>query len=151
GRCGEFFRGRQTPFGNPVTVQVLYRPLSSYAAAARGALAEAARAARLGHESIALLLDAGFLQNGRVFLVLERLEGETLADKIRRLGRLPVGEVVPWVGEVLDALALAHSAGSVHGVLTPGSIFVRHGEAGPRPVILDFGVGQLGVRPTPDA
>ncbi len=107
------------------------------------------RAARvvnaLQHERIAEILDLGTLDDGRAFVVMERLRGVALSHLLERYGTLPIGALARILAEVLDAVAAAHAFGIVHGALSPDRIFVSTGHA----TVIDFGVGALLGR-TPD-
>ncbi len=85
----------------------------------------------------------GRTPEGAPYLVLERLEGETLETALAREGDLPLDEVVRVAREVLLALALAHDAGVVHRDLSPSNVFLHVGADGePVTKVLDFGVAK---------
>jgi serine/threonine protein kinase len=90
--------------------------------------------ARLRHSHIRALHGVGAYEGHR-FLVLEYLEGETLAERLAR-GRLPLAEAVRYAIEIASALASAHRVGITHGDLTPSNVMVTR--AGIK--LLDFGL-----------
>jgi predicted Ser/Thr protein kinase len=145
GGMGEVYLAENTALGRKVAIKVVRAdagdagPDSELLARFRG---EARAAAAIGHPGIIDVLDLGATDDGVDFIVMEYLDGESLRDRIDRLGRLGVSEVARIGGEMLDALAAAHDAGVVHRDLKPDNIFLVA-----RPVavtkILDFGISKL--------
>ena len=80
------------------------------------------------------------------FLTMELLVGETLAQRIRRTGRLPSEQVRVFAMQIAHALQAAHSAGVIHCDLKPSNIFLSGAENDPRVVVTDFGIAKL-IRP----
>ncbi len=99
---------------------------------------------RLEHPNIVTVTDAGTSSGGVPFYVMERLEGETLAVKMRKARRFPVPEALSVAARVLDGLAAAHQIGVVHRDIKPPNIFMVGGE---NPKILDFGVAKIADDP----
>jgi len=95
----------------------------------------------VGHRGVVVVDDDDVTEDGAVFLVMELLDGETLAERVRRKGRLPIEEVLAVADQVLDALAAAHAGGIVHRDLKPENLFLTRDGA---VKLLDFGVGRLG-------
>ncbi|HEX2732650.1 MAG TPA: protein kinase [Polyangiaceae bacterium] len=94
----------------------------------------------LEHPHIVSVTDAGATPTGVPYYVMERLSGENLAERIKRQGRLELGEALRITVEVLDALSAAHAIGVVHRDIKPPNIFLRrHGGC----KILDFGIAKL--------
>jgi eukaryotic-like serine/threonine-protein kinase len=92
---------------------------------------------------IVTVLDAG-TENGRPFLVMELLRGEDLGQRLRRLQKIPVGEALHIVAQVLKGLAKAHAAGIVHRDLKPDNVFLILRDADPLfAKIVDFGVSKI--------
>ncbi|WP_081864479.1 serine/threonine-protein kinase [Chondromyces apiculatus] len=110
---------------------------------------EARIASAIKSPYVCQLLDVGETPDGAHLLVFEYLEGETLADRLKREQYLPLSEVGPIIDDVLQGLAAAHAAGVIHRDLKPGNIFVeRTGntssqEPPERAKILDFGISKL--------
>lgn len=111
------------------------------------ALADDAARSRFNHESrvlgllsshpnVVTVYDAGFTEQGRPFLVLELVEGTTLADRLEEQGPLPWPEAVDLTLQICAGLAEAHRAGALHGDLRPENVFV----AGPSVKLGDLGL-----------
>jgi eukaryotic-like serine/threonine-protein kinase len=104
---------------------------------------EARAAAKIRSEHVARVLDVGTLDTGLPYMVMEFLEGNDIADELRRLGRLPMIEAVDFVMQAIEALAEAHASGVVHRDLKPGNLFLAHRADGSRRVkVLDFGISK---------
>lgn len=99
---------------------------------------------RLEHPAIVTVTDAGTSATGVPFYVMERLDGETLAQRMRRVRRFGVAEAVDIAAQVLEGLAAAHQIGVVHRDIKPPNVFVLPGN---RAKILDFGVAKIADDP----
>lgn len=106
---------------------------------------EAKAMAAIRHENVVSVMDAGTDQDGVPFLVMELLEGESLASKLRR-ERVLTPALAAWITcEILAGLGAAHRAGVVHRDLKPGNVFIsRQSDGGYRVKLLDFGISKLG-------
>ncbi len=104
---------------------------------------EARTIASLNHPHICTLYDIGH-QNGTDFLVMEYLEGETLAQRLVK-GPLPLDQVLRYAIEIADALDKAHRKGVTHRDLKPGNIMLT--KSGTK--LLDFGLAKLKLEVTP--
>lgn len=93
----------------------------------------------LNHKNIVAVTDAGYTSDRIPYYVMERLDGETLADLLRREGVLSVRHAAHYVSGVLDGLAAAHALGAIHRDIKPQNIFVSAGDA----KVLDFGIAKL--------
>ncbi|MCU0686097.1 MAG: serine/threonine protein kinase [Polyangiaceae bacterium] len=121
----------------------------------RRLLREAKLAAQVGGRHVARVYDVGTLDDGRTFLVMERLSGEDLQATLRRRGALPVAEALGYLVQACEAVGRAHAAGVVHRDLKPANLFLakeENGEAGAALVVkvLDFGLAKLAARPRLD-
>ncbi len=100
---------------------------------------EAIVLARLNHPHLVRVTDS-FEEGGNAYLVMDLVEGESLAERIAREGPLPEAEVLVWAGQLLDALAYCHRAGVVHRDVKPQNVILqRDGRA----VLVDFGLVKL--------
>jgi serine/threonine-protein kinase len=134
---GEVYRGRDTRLNRTVAVKVLPRDLAHSAEARRRFQREAQAIAALNHRHVCAVHDVGHA-DGIDFLVMEYLDGESLAERLAR-GPMPLDEVVARAIEILDALAHAHEAGVVHRDIKPSNIMLTKSGA----KLLDFGIAAL--------
>src|SRR5450759_3735322 len=99
---------------------------------------EARAVAQLSHPHVVGVIDAGE-DEGRPYIVFEYVEGETLKDRIRRLGRLPVAEAVAYAIEIARALGAAHSRHIIHRDVKPQNVLIdEEGSA----KVTDFGIAR---------
>jgi eukaryotic-like serine/threonine-protein kinase len=141
GGMGEVYRARDTRLDRVVAVKVLASHLSSSPELKQRMEREARAISSLNHPHICQLYDIGS-QDGTDFLVMEFLEGETLAEKLRN-GGLVLTEVFRIGIDVAEALAVAHRSGIVHRDLKPGNIMLTAGGA----KLMDFGLAKpLGLQ-----
>jgi eukaryotic-like serine/threonine-protein kinase len=154
GGMGAVWSAEDTFLGRKVAVKILTwnataeRAEDAAAAAERAAervRREARAAASLRHPAIACVYDYGH-QDGLAFLVMELLDGESLATRLSREGALPPEEVVRVVAEVADALDTAHRAGIVHRDVKPGNIMLT---ASGEVKLLDFGIAAFSGQRSP--
>src|SRR6516162_2024451 len=138
GGMGEVYRARDTRLDRSAALKVLPALLSSDPARKQRFEREARAIAALQHPNICTLHDVG-QQQGIDYLVMEYLEGETLAERLTK-GPLPPEQFLRFGVETTDALDIAHRRGIVHRDLKPGNIFLTtHGEC----KVLDFGLAKL--------
>ena len=143
GGMGEVYRARDTRLGRDVAIKVLPAHLSSDPDLRQRMEREARAISSLNHPHICTLHDVGS-QDGIDFLVMEHLEGETLADRLQR-GALPLEEALKIAIQIAEALDKAHQRGIVHRDLKPANIMLtRNG-----PKLMDFGLAKPspGLRP----
>jgi serine/threonine-protein kinase len=99
---------------------------------------EARAAARLAHPHVVTVIDAGE-DDGRPFIVFEYVEGETLKERIRRFGRLPVAEAIAYAIEIGRALSAAHAERIVHRDVKPQNVLI---DPEGRAKVTDFGIAR---------
>ncbi|WP_437528201.1 serine/threonine-protein kinase [Sorangium sp. So ce726] len=143
GGMGAVYEAEHLQIGRLVAVKVMH-PRETQKREAISRLEHEARVAgRIGHPNICEVYDMGWLPDGSPYLVMERLHGETLAQRIERCGVVPPNELVDIMLQVLSALVTAHDRGVVHRDLKPENIFLSE-RTGMLPVakLLDFGISQ---------
>jgi Tol biopolymer transport system component len=137
GGMGEVYKAADTRLNRTVAIKVLPEHFSRDIEMKQRFEREAQTIAGLNHPHICTLYDVGH-QDGAEFLVMEFLEGETLADRITR-GPLPLDEALKVSIAVADALDKAHSTGVTHRDLKPGNVMLTASGA----KLLDFGLAKL--------
>jgi len=133
GGMGEVYRARDTRLGRTVAIKILHGSLAADPSFAARFAHEARTLSRIAHPNICALHDVGLGEP--TYLVLEFLEGETLADRIAR-GPLPFEDVRRLGAEICRALETAHKAGIVHRDLKPANVMLTRSGA----KLLDFGI-----------
>lgn len=129
--------------GRPVAVKLLYPSVSAQPDTRRRFATEARAAAALNHPHVVAVHDSG-VHDGRHYIVLERLPGQSLADVLARHGPLPVDHVRAILRDVLSALRAAHASGVLHRDIKPANILFTH-FGGVK--IADFGVAKSADTP----
>jgi eukaryotic-like serine/threonine-protein kinase len=137
GGMGEVYRARDTRLNRIVAIKVLPTHLADRSELRERFDREARTIASLNHPHICTLHDIGH-QDGIDYLVMEYLEGETLAQRLQR-GALPLEQVFQYAIEISDALDKAHRKGVTHRDLKPGNIMLT--KSGTK--LLDFGLAKL--------
>ena len=135
GGMGEVYRARDTRLERIVAVKILPEHLSSPEARQRFDR-EARSISSLSHPNVCHLYDVG-QQDGTLYLVMEYLEGETLADRLRK-GPLPLDQVLKVGIEICDGLEAAHRKGVTHRDLKPGNVMLTKSGA----KLMDFGLAK---------
>jgi eukaryotic-like serine/threonine-protein kinase len=144
GGMGEVYKARDTRLDRTVAIKVLPPHLSASAESRQRFEREAKTISQLSHPHICALYDVGN-QDGVEYLVMEYLEGETLADRLAR-GPLPLEQMLRYGIEIADALDKAHRQGIVHRDLKPGNVMLT--KSGVK--LLDFGLAKA-MAPASDA
>ncbi len=107
-------------------------------------LSEARLAARLQHGAIVRVFDFGTTEHDEPFIVMELLEGETLGQRLTRLGSLDPTELCQTLLPIIDGLHSAHGHGVIHRDLKPDNVFIAKTDGGGvQPKLLDFGIAKL--------
>jgi serine/threonine-protein kinase len=145
GGMGEVYVARHSVIGREAVIKVLRLALSSDREMVGRFFNEARAAAEIEHPGIVGIFDVGYTDDGRAFLIMERLRGEPLSDRIAR-GRIDPRVAAVFVSQLCSALGAAHAAGIVHRDLKPANIFLTPDPqvpCGERVKILDFGIAKL--------
>jgi serine/threonine-protein kinase len=105
---------------------------------------EAHAAARLGHPALVRVFDFGWTRHSDPYLVMELVQGETLAALVRREARIPAIRAVQTLLPIADGLRLAHDKGIVHRDIKPDNVFLAADALGRKqPKLLDFGIAKV--------
>jgi tetratricopeptide (TPR) repeat protein len=137
GGMGEVYRATDTRLGRTVAIKVLPAHVADDPERRRRFEQEARAASALNHPNICILHDIGS-QAGIDFLVMEYLEGQTLAQRVAN-GPLSLTETLAYGSQIAAALESAHRQGIIHRDLKPGNVILTHGGA----KLLDFGLAKL--------
>jgi serine/threonine-protein kinase len=140
GGCATVYEAHDLRLGRLVALKMVKENARDAQATARFTR-EARAAAAIHHPNVCGVSDAGFLEDGRPYLVMERLHGETLTHCLRRLGRLAPLDVIDIALQLLSALDAVHAMGVVHRDVKPDNVFlVPRSGCGPLVKLLDFGM-----------
>ena len=146
GASGTIYRAEHITLRRKVAVKVLHHELSRDDLAIERFRREATTVGQIENDHIVEIFDFGRTGDGRLYLAMELLEGETLADLLERERPVPVDNAVDILIQVGEALMEAHAMGYVHRDLRPRNIFLalRRGKGGkPFVKLLDFGLAKL--------
>ena len=136
GGMGEVYRATDTRLGRTVALKVIARELAHDPEFRSRLTREAQTIAQLEHPHICALYDVGE-QDGTAYLVMQYLDGETLAARLKR-GAMPIEAALTTAAQIADALDAAHTAGIIHRDLKPGDVFLT--KSGVK--LLDFGLAK---------
>jgi serine/threonine protein kinase len=143
GGMGTVWRAHSLLLDIDVAIKVLHRERADLHAAER-LLREARATAKLGHPAIVRAFDLGETDAGEPFLVMELLQGTSLAGWMQQRGRMPATQAVQMLLPIAGALAAAHKQGIVHRDIKPENIIIVPDEDGTYlPKIVDFGIAKL--------
>ena len=147
GGMGEVFLASHNRLaGKKVAIKMLHAELGSDDVLTRFKR-EADIASQLDHPNIVKVEDYKFLPDGTPYIVYEYLQGESLAQRLKEVGALPVDQTLSILRQVGSALAAAHRAGVVHRDLKPQNIFLCPSEVDGRATelakVLDFGISKM--------
>ena len=138
GGMSTVYRAFDTTLERRVAVKLMHREIASDSDQLERFRREARSVAQLSHPHIVGVIDAGE-EDGRPYIVLEYVEGETLKERIRRMGRLPVDEAIAYAIEIARALGAAHGQAIVHRDIKPQNVLVdEEGSA----KVTDFGIAR---------
>ena len=139
GGMGTVYRASHLGLERPVAIKILKQEFAAYPEVADRFMREARTMARLKHPRAAIIFDAGHLADGRPFIVMEYVEGSTLAETLQREGPFAPERAVRVVAEICEVLSEAHALGIVHRDLKPSNIIINeHGVC-----VLDFGIAKV--------
>jgi len=138
GGMGEVWRARDTRLEREVAVKILPAEFAENARVRLRFEREAKTISQLNHPHICTLHDVGH-EDGIDYLVMELIDGESLADRLAR-GPVPIAEALTYAAQIAEALDRAHRSGIVHRDLKPGNVMITRAGA----KLLDFGLAKPG-------
>jgi serine/threonine protein kinase len=144
GASGVIYQATRITDGLPVAIKLL-RAATAHDAVASDRLRREAEALGLSwHPNVVEVIDHGHLPDGTSYLVMELLEGEPLAERLKYMARIGPDELLPIAMNVAEAVVAIHAAGVVHRDLKPANIYLTRDEEGEvRAKILDFGIARV--------
>ena len=144
GGMGSVFLAEHVTLRKRVAIKVLHPELCRDQTQVDRFLQEARAASMIGHENIVDIVDFGPVPGGSVFFAMEYLEGEDLADLLRREKRLPWSRAKGLMLQIVRALAAAHDKGIIHRDLKPANCFlVKKSDGRDFVKLLDFGIAKV--------
>jgi len=145
GGLGIVFRGETIASGRTIAIKVLAPAAAADPEQVTRFRREIKASANIGSDHVVRVLDSGDLPSGHPYLVMEHLDGKSLADMAKDAGELlPIELVVDWILEAIDGIAEAHSLGVIHRDLKPANLFLAIESSGGGIVkVLDFGASKL--------
>ena len=142
GGMGAVYEAVHAVIGKTVAVKVLHERLVERREVAARLMNEARLASSIRNEHIVDIFDFGETADGRTFIVMELLEGESLAAVIHREGAMPEKRAAAVCLQVADALGAAHERGVIHRDVKPENIFLSQRDGVDFVKVLDFGVSK---------
>ena len=137
GGMSTVYRAFDETLERQVAIKIMHSDISSDDAALERFRREARTVAQLSHPHVVMVIDAGE-DGGHPYIVFEHVKGETLKDRIRREGPLPIAEAIAYAIEVGRALQAAHEGSLVHRDVKPDNILFD--EDGNALTLTDFGI-----------
>jgi serine/threonine protein kinase len=139
GGMGTVYRATHLSLDRVVAVKIINPEFAANTDVTQRFAREARLMAKLRHPRAAMIYDSGNLPDGRLFIVMEYVEGITLADVIKRDGKIPYKKAVEIAVSICDVLSEAHSLGIIHRDLKPANIMLNQQGV----FVLDFGIAKL--------
>jgi serine/threonine protein kinase len=139
GGMGTVYRATHLTLDRVVAVKVINPEFAMNTDVMQRFSREARLMAKLRHPRAAMIYDSGTLPDGRLFIVMEYVEGTTLADILKREGKIPFKKAVDIAISVCDVLSEAHSLGIIHRDLKPANIMLNNQGV----FVLDFGIAKM--------
>ena len=142
GGMGSVFEAQHVVLGTRVAVKVLHPEMLRRTELVERFLQEARVAAQIRNVHVVQVLDVDRTTEGEAFIVMELLEGESLAGALDRVRKFPVAIACEYARQILDALEAAHALGIVHRDLKPENVFITHAGGTATLKLIDFGIAK---------
>ena len=142
GATGVVWAAENVGLGSRVAVKVLTRSLLRQPSAAKRFIQEARLIAQIESDHVVKVYDIGVAPDGSPFMVMELLNGEDLSQRMKRLGPLPIADVVAYTEQICHALSVAHARGIVHRDIKPANLMLVATRSGNEIKMLDFGIAK---------
>jgi len=142
---GEVYRAEHLSLQTPAAVKVLNQEVSENHDHVERFFNEARIVSKIKHAGRVQIFDSGY-HKGQAYLVMELLDGESLAKRLERLGSLPLPELLDLAQQIASVLDATHRAGVIHRDLKPDNIYIVKDDeraSGERVKVLDFGIAKL--------
>jgi serine/threonine protein kinase len=143
GGMGAVYRAVQLSIDRPVAVKLIAWTMEKSPEHMQRFRREAEALARLRHPNTVHMLDFGITDDGRLFMVMELLSGNTLEEHLAERGKLELGEALSAVRQIAQSISEAHALGIVHRDLKPSNVFIVDPARGGGVRLLDFGLAKL--------
>jgi hypothetical protein len=143
GGMGLVYRCRHSVLGKRLAIKIIRGDVAQMPDGSERFLLEAKAASAIGHEHIVDIADFGALPDGSPYLVMEYLDGISLATLLRDEPDLGVPRIAGIAAQIAEGLGAAHAAGIIHRDLKPDNVFVLDKKGGDFVKILDFGVARM--------
>jgi serine/threonine-protein kinase len=143
GGMGVVYDAIHVGLARPVAIKTLHARYANDKVALARFQNEAAVVGRFGHRNIVEVHDMGQLEDGSPYLVMERLEGDTVTQRLQQERPMRVETAIDIALAVLNALVVTHNAGILHRDLKPDNIFIARTDEGPVVKVLDFGISKF--------
>ena len=143
GGMGAVYEAQHVRFQELRALKVISMELASDPSFVTRFINEAVITRKLQHPNAVRVEDVDEAEDGRPFIVMEYMEGQSLKALMRNSGPLPVPQVCETIREAAAALEAAHTLGMVHRDIKPDNIFIVEGLAGPQIKVLDFGIAKV--------
>lgn len=144
GSFGTVYRGVHMHLNHPVAIKVFRPTVGSGAPEALEQFRlEGITACRITHPNAVSVLDFDVAAGSLAYMVMELLEGRSLAEELEELERLPVDRCRRIGAEVCDVLTAAHEAGLIHRDVKPSNVFLHHVKGEEHVKVIDFGIAKL--------
>ena len=147
GSMGTVYRAKQAPIGRDVAIKILRSDRAVDEVSRARFLREARANSLLTAANTVTVFDFGQSENGDFYLAMELLEGESVGQRIKRIGRIPVDEAIETAKQALRSLSEAHAKGIIHRDLKPDNLFYarvhKNDQQEEIVKVLDFGIAKM--------